>query len=147
MVRWFVDGAMVYSQSGDDVIPLIHPMRVMMNLWIAPYPDWVGEFDPTVLPVQADYDRVAVYRYSPGSGDAGTSGDFSLLWEDSFQGPLDADRWIASAKDFFEYTTFLPEHVTASGSVMSIYLGEQRPREFVNVTFRYVQMPDHYDYL
>ena len=69
-----------------------------MNLWIAPYPDWVGEFDPTVLPVQADYDRVAVYRYTPGSGDAGTSGDFSLLWEDSFEGPLDADRWIASAK-------------------------------------------------
>ena len=52
MVRWFVDGAMVYSQTGDDVTPLVHPMRVMMNLWIAPYPDWVGDFDPAVLPVQ-----------------------------------------------------------------------------------------------
>ena len=52
MVRWFVDGAMVYSQTGDDVLPLIHPMRIMMNLWISPNPDWVGDFDPAVLPVQ-----------------------------------------------------------------------------------------------
>merc|ERR1719422_2242128 len=119
---------MVYSQDGDDVVPLIHPMRIMMNLWISPNPDWVGEFDPAVLPVQANYDRVAVYSYTPGGGEAGTDGDFSLLWEDTFEGPLDADRWIASAKDFFEYTTFLPEHVTAPAGFMEIYLGEQRTK-------------------
>ena len=78
-----------------------------------------------------------MYSYTPGSGDTGTGGDFSLLWEDAFEGPLDAERWVASAKDFFEYTTFLPEHVTASEDLMSIFLGEQRAKEFVNVTFRY----------
>ena len=90
---------------------------------------------------QAHYDRVAVYSYTKGGGGAGTGGDFSLLWEDTFEGPLDVDRWIASAKEFFEYTTFLPEHVTApegeEGSFMEIYLGEQRAKESVNVTFRY----------
>ena len=52
VVRWFIDGDMVYSQTGDDVVTLIHPMAVMMNLWISSSQDWVGEFDPAVLPVQ-----------------------------------------------------------------------------------------------
>ena len=58
------------------------------------------------------------------------------MWEENFEGDLDANRWIASANDFGEYTTYLPEHVTTSDSIMTIYLGEQRPREVVNVTFR-----------
>ena len=128
---------MVYSQTGADVDPLVHPMRVMMNVWIAPYPDWVGPFDPSILPLKGQYQRVAVASYTPGTGNMGTNNDFTMLWEDNFETELDRSRWIASSKYFNELTSFHPEHVyLAERGTVNIYLGNRLPTKNVKVTFR-----------
>ena len=63
-----------------------------MNIWQPTYEDWVGEFDPSILPVYAFYDWVKYYAYVPNSGNAGTNNDFILFWTDDFD-YYDASRW------------------------------------------------------
>ena len=57
-VKWFIDGIEVYSQNQDIVDDLIHPHKIMMNLWSAIYEDWVGQWDPSSMPVSSFYDYV-----------------------------------------------------------------------------------------
>ncbi len=102
IVRWFVDGELANVQDQDFVDGLIHPMRVVMNLYASEYAgdDWAGPWDPAVMPLQSMYEYVRVYDYTPGSGDHGTDNNFTLLWEDEFTS-LDTGRWEVD-----QYETF-----------------------------------------
>lgn len=92
IVRWFIDGQLVYTQNSSYVNGLMYPMRIMMNLWAADAPDWVGIWDPSIMPAQSRYDYVRYYTYTPGAGNAGSNDNFTLSWSDDFE-ILDAERW------------------------------------------------------
>ncbi len=101
IVRWFVDGELAWIQDEPFVADLIHPLRVMMNLWASTAPGWVGEWDPSIMPVQSEYEYVKIYTYTPGSGDYGTDNNFTLHWEDHFD-TYDDTKWIKSLNHGFD---------------------------------------------
>jgi beta-glucanase (GH16 family) len=126
VVRWFVDGELVYTQSASYVNGLMYPMRIMMNLWAADAPSWVGEFDPTVLPVQSSYEYVRYYAYTPGTGDAGSNGNFTLEWTDNLDS-LDPARWETSEFGGFagNFCEFVSSNVNTSAGQLEFLLTDK----------------------
>jgi len=126
IVRWFVDGTLAYTQDASYVDGLIYPMRIMMNLWAADAPSWVGVWDPAILPARSSYDYVRYYAYTPGSGDAGTNNNFTLEWTDEFDAPLESSRWEVSEFGGFggNYCTFVSNNVTTVGGELQLDMTE-----------------------
>lgn len=93
-VAWFVDGFETSRQTSDHIKTLVHDHKLMMNLWPSIYNDWVGKFDPYVLPVYAIYDWVKYYTYTPESGTR-----FTYQWEDQFDF-FDTSRWTKATHTF-----------------------------------------------
>jgi beta-glucanase (GH16 family) len=137
IVRWFIDGNLAYTQSAPFVDNLIHPMRIMMNLWAAEAPSWVGDWNPAVLPAQSSYDYVRYYAYTPGSGNAGSNNNFTLEWTDQFDTPLDASRWDVSEFGGFggNYCTFVSNNVTTIGSELQLDMTTQLATTYSPVHF------------
>jgi len=125
VVRWFVDGALVNVQDQEFVNGLIHPMRIIMNLWVSEYEDWVGPWDPSIMPVESYYDYVRFYEYTPGNGNAGTANNFTFEWEDDFL-YLDSYLWEVEEYGEFEYNycTFKSSSVEFSGGNLIFQLEE-----------------------
>ena len=94
-VAWFINGEEVYRQTADHVADLNHSAKIMMNIWNPVFDDWVGIWDERVLPRFAYYDWVRYASYTPGSGDTGTSNDFTHQWQDDFN-EFDTTRWEKS---------------------------------------------------
>tara|TARA_S200000501_G_scaffold257181_1_gene240988 strand:- start:775 stop:2580 length:1806 start_codon:yes stop_codon:yes gene_type:complete len=94
-VAWFINGEEVYRQTDDHIGDLIHPAKIMMNIWNPVYDDWVGIWDDRVLPRFAFYDWVRYASYTPGNGDTGTSNNFTFQWQDDFN-EFDGNRWEKS---------------------------------------------------
>ena len=95
IVRWFVEGELTYVQDQPYVNDLIHPMRIMMNLWVSESIGWVGPWDPSIMPVDSEYDRVRYFAYTPGTGNAGTNNNFTFAWNEEFNS-YNPDRWTIS---------------------------------------------------
>lgn len=94
-VAWFINGEEVYRQTADHVADLNHSAKIMMNIWNPVFDDWVGIWDERILPRFAHYDWVRYASYTPGSGDTGTSNDFTHQWQDDFN-EFDTTRWEKS---------------------------------------------------
>jgi hypothetical protein len=110
-VAWFVDGEEVHRQTGNHIETLIHPQRIMMNIWNPQWENWVGEWDPDVLPAFAYYDWVKYYSYTPGSGNYGTDKNFTHKWTDEFDS-FDNTRWSKATHTFFgNQCDFIPDNV------------------------------------
>ena len=116
-VAWWVDGFEIYRQYGTHIQQIVHPQKIMMNIWPPDYPGWVGVLDPGILPVFAYYDWVKCYNYTPGTGD-----NFTLLWADDF------DYWNTSRWDKATHTwngnnsNFIPENVVFQDGYMILCL-------------------------
>ena len=56
-ITWYVDGKPVYKATKD--IPS-HTGQIMMNIWNVAdsHKDWAGQFDPSKLPVTAQYEWI-----------------------------------------------------------------------------------------
>lgn len=91
-VAWFIDGEEVHRQTGEHIQTITRVQKIMMNIWIPAYTNWVGEFMPSTLPAYAYYDWAAYYSYTPGSGNYGTNNNFSFIWKDEFDS-WDQSRW------------------------------------------------------
>lgn len=91
-VSWFVDGVEVLKQTGAHIQNLVLPQKIMMNIWNPQYENWVGKFYPESLPAFSYYDWVSYYSYTPGSGNYGTSNNFTHSWTDEFN-DWDTTRW------------------------------------------------------
>ena len=94
-VAWFINGEEVYRQTDDHIGDLIHPSKIMMNIWNPSYDDWVGFWDDRVLPRFAYYDWVRYASYTPGNGNTGTDNNFTFQWQDDFD-EFDSSRWEKS---------------------------------------------------
>ena len=121
VVRWFIDGQLTYTQNASFVDGLVYPMRILMNLWAADSPSWVGDWDPTVLPVRASYDYVRYYAYTPGTGNAGSDNNFTLRWTDHFKS-VDRTRWAPSEFGGFggNFCTFVSANVNAENGMLNL---------------------------
>ena len=137
VVRWFIDGSLVYTQDAPYVDGLVYPMRIMMNLHVPDAPGWVGIWDPAVMPVESTYDYVRYYAYTPGSGDAGTGNNFTLDWTDEFDTPLDTTRWEVS--EFWRiggnYCTFVSNNVSTVGGKLQLEITEPLATTYSPVHF------------
>jgi hypothetical protein len=116
-VAWQVDGVEVYRQTGAHVAQLVHPERLMMNIWQPSYVDWAGTFNPGNLPVYAYYDWVKYYAYTPGVGD-----NFTLQWTDDFNS-FDSSRWQTATHTWDgNNSQFVQENVVFSNGYMILCL-------------------------
>ena len=101
-VAWFVDGKEYYRQdlpSHSYIATLKHPQKIMMNLWVPVYEDWVGKWNEEIIPRFAYYDNVAYYEYTPGAGTHGSGNNFKFQWKDEFDS-FDSDRWEKATHTF-----------------------------------------------
>ena len=128
IVRWFIDGELVYFQAESYIQNLVYPMRIMMNLWASELENWVGPWNPDIMPVTSEYDFVKCYSYTPGQGNAGTGNNFTLLWEDHFD-VLNEDLWTVELNGGFtgNYCTFKSNGVEVSNGKLSLKM--QDPAE------------------
>ena len=137
IVRWFVDGELVVTQDQDFVEGLIYPMKIVMNLWAAVATGWVGVWDPSIMPVQSEYEYVRYYEYDTIAGNTGTNNNYSLVWDDEFTS-FDADRWNIEEWGGFggNYCTFKESSVEISNGKLYLKIEEEiADPESVEVTF------------
>ena len=124
-VAWFINGEELYRQSLPDhsyISTLNKPQKIMMNLWVPVYEDWVGKWDEAVLPRFAFYDRVAYYEYTPDAGNYGTNNNFKINWEDTFD-TFDSTRWEKATHGFTgNRVKFEPENVVYEQGKMILCL-------------------------
>lgn len=137
IVRWFVDGELVNVQDQEYVTGLIYPLRIMMNLWAANATGWVGVWDPSIMPVESEYEWVRYYAYDPESGNSGTDNHFTLAWEEQFD-DYNQERWTIEEWGGFDgnYCTFKFGGVTIESGKLFLQMVEQPTvEESIPVTF------------
>lgn len=92
-IAWFFDGKEIRrTKPGDKQVSdcQIKEMSYRFNLWISDQPAWVGNFDPSILPVYQFINWMKYSKYTPGAGIDGT--DFTPEWQDDFNS-FDSKRW------------------------------------------------------
>lgn len=124
-VAWFIDGKEWYRQSLSDhpqISTLKHAQKIMMNLWVPIYEDWVGIWNEKVIPRFSFYDKVTYYKYTPDTGSSGTNNNFTLDWEDSFDS-FDSNRWEKASHSFSgNRVKFISENVVFDNGKMILCL-------------------------
>jgi len=131
-VAWFIDGAEVYRQTQSHIQTLTREQIIMMNIWNPDYANWVGKWDPLALPAFAYYDWMTYYSYTPGSGNYGTSNNFSYQWKDEFDS-FDDTRWEKSTHTFSgNNCDFIPENVVFNNGKMVLCLTDATNLGFVD---------------
>lgn len=98
-VAWFIDGTEVYRQTGDHIATLNKAQKIMMNIWNPTIANWAGNWNANILPAFAYYDFVSYYSYTPGSGNYGSSNNFTHQWTDNFDS-WDQTRWGKATHTF-----------------------------------------------
>ena len=101
-VAWFINGKEYYRQDLPThayIATLRHPQKIMMNLWVPVYEDWVGKWNEDIIPRFAYYDNVSYYEHTPGTGSHGTGNNFTLKWNDEFDS-FDSSRWEKATHTF-----------------------------------------------
>ncbi len=136
-MRWFVDGELVYTQDESYVNDLIHPMRIVMNLWGVDAPGWAGSWNPGVIPAESHYDYVRYYAYTPGAGDSGTNDNFTFVWTDEFH-TLSTARWEVAEFGGFggNLCTFVSNNVATSEGLLRLAMTDPLPNTTSTVRFR-----------
>ena len=122
-VAWFINGEEVYRQTDDHIGDLVHPAKIMMNIWNPVYEDWVGIWDDRVLPRFAYYDWVRYASYTPGSGDTGTDNNFTFQWQDDFD-EFDENLWEKSHNHTWggNQSLFIEENIVFENGYMILCL-------------------------
>ena len=124
-IAWFIDGNEVYRQTSSHVGTINKDQKVMMNLWPADAPNWVGTFDGSTLPAFAFYDWVKYYEYTPGSGNYGTDNNFTLNWTDDFEF-FDTSRWQKATHTFNNnLCDFTPENAVFNDGKLILCLTDE----------------------
>ena len=121
-VAFFVDEQSVRWIDNFYVDSLYHYQKIMMNIWQPIYEEWVGPFNPGILPVYAFYDWVKFCAYVPGTGNTGTDNNFIQLWEDEFDN-WDTNRWQKANHTFYgNNCDFIYENVVFQDGYMILCL-------------------------
>lgn len=143
IVRWFVNDQLIYVQNDSVTNDLKYPMAIMMNLWASEAEDWVGVWDPSVMPLKSKYDHVKYYSYTPGQGNTGTNNNFTFEWVDDFN-YIDTDHWdISEFKTLGTFSELRKNNVQTENGYLTLTLNKPQPNtELIPVTFS-VNMDDY----
>jgi len=121
-VAWFIDGQMVYKQTGIHVQTLNRAQKIMMNIWNPAATGWAGFFNANSLPAFAYYDFVKYYSYTPGTGNYGTGNNFTFIWSDEFE-TYNSSRWDKATHTFDgNNCDFIPENIVYRDGYMILCL-------------------------
>ena len=121
-VAWFIDGEEVYRQEGIHDTILVHPQKIMMNIWNPVWTGWVGYWDDAYLPAHAQYDWISYHSYTPGTGSSGTDNNFTPQWKDELDS-FDDSRWEMATHTFAgNQCDFIPENVIFEDGIMTLAL-------------------------
>ncbi len=91
-IKWYMDGELFRTYTGEAVQQLTIGMQIMYNIWAHDDPAWVGHFDTESLPAYQFVDWVAVYPWVEGH----TFGDEAVFWDDF----KNLDNWKTSTHTF-----------------------------------------------
>jgi hypothetical protein len=84
----------VYRDNGPHIKDMNKPQKLMMNIWISHWDEWTGPWKEGKLPLEASYDYVKYYAYTPQKSDS-----LTLKWEDHFN-KWDFSRWQFASHTF-----------------------------------------------
>ncbi len=120
-IAYFFNGKEVRRTTGQQVIDCRDKEQsYRFNTWISDVPEWVGTFDPSILPIYQYINWIKFYDYTPGSGENGS--DFSFSWEDNFD-TFDSNRWSKADWTFDgNLVDFSPNNIVVQGGVMVLCL-------------------------
>ena len=127
-VAWFINGKEYYRQDlpkHNYIATLKYAQKIMMNLWVPVYEDWVGKWNDSIIPRFSYYDHVAYYEYLPNAGNYGTNNAFKLKWKDDFDS-FDSDRWEKATHGFSgNRVKFEPKNVVYKDGKMILCLTKE----------------------
>lgn len=116
-IAWFVDGTQVRRISGGQfVTSLTNPQTARLNIWAANIAEWVGAWNPNILPVYqfVNYIEYKAYNASTNSFVAG--------WRDDFNS-FDSSRWSKGNWTFNEnYADFDPNNAVVKNGTLVLAL-------------------------
>lgn len=130
-VAWYIDGIEMRKTIGGQVYELTNPESFRFNLWAANIVEWVGAFDPNVLPVYQFVNWIKYSTYTPGTGDNGT--DFTLDWTDDFD-TFNTSRWSKANWTFNEnLADFDPNNVLVRDGYLVLVLSREGQTGFSGI--------------
>ena len=116
-IAWFVDGAEIRRINGGQFVTSLNsPQSLRFNLWAANIPEWVGPWNPNILPV---YQFVDYIEYKPFIG---ATNSFGVGWRDDFNS-FDSNRWGKANWTFGEnLADFDPANVVVKNGILVLAL-------------------------
>lgn len=112
-LAWSLDGTEVRRITGADALAFeenaLPGMQMRFNIWVG-NASFGGNFAPEALPVHQYINWVSYSAYTPGTGDDGT--DFTRVWREDFDEPLDAGWSRATWASPFNNSVHSPANVT-----------------------------------
>lgn len=119
-VAWSIDGVQVRKTEGEQVKQLTSAQSFRMNIWVAEWVDWVGEFLGGTIPQYQFVNWISYAKYTPGSGDNGS--DFTADWRDDFD-KFDDKRWAKADWTFDgNLVDFSPDNVVVKSGYLILGL-------------------------
>jgi len=91
-IDFFINDQLIRRDTNYYIESFNAGQKIMMNIWQPIWEDWVGVFDPSILPIYAFYDWVRYSSFTPGSGNTGTDNNFTFQWIDNFD-YFNQGRW------------------------------------------------------
>lgn len=112
-VAWFVDGVEVRRITGTSTVTsLTNPQSLRFNLWSSESAEWVGPWDPSILPVYQFVNYIDYKAYNPNSK------TFEGGWRDDFNS-FDSTRWGKANWTFdTNRVDFAPENVVVKDGIL-----------------------------
>jgi endo-1,3-1,4-beta-glycanase ExoK len=120
-IVWRFDGTEIRRTTGSQVTACqVKDMTFRFNAWISSNSGWVGQFNPSILPVYQFLNWVKFSKYTPGSGTNGT--DFTPEWQDDFDS-FNSSRWSKGDWTFdANLVDFSPNNIVAKDGYCIICL-------------------------
>ena len=109
-VRWLVNGTQIRRVNGGQASQLASAASFRFNIWPPAIPEWVGNWNPNILPVHMYVNWVEFHSWN-GSG-------FNLQWRDDFNS-FDSNRWTKANHTFGENRAdFVPANATVKNGYL-----------------------------
>lgn len=112
-VAWFVNDVEVRRITGTSTVTsLTNPQSLRFNLWASESPEWVGEWDDSILPVYQFVNYIDYKAYNT------VTKQFEGGWRDDFDS-FDSTRWGRANWTFdTNRVDFAPENVVVKDGIL-----------------------------